>query len=220
LSEGERQRITIARAILRDAPILILDEPTSSVDHETEAKIMAGLDRLMANRTAFIIAHRLSTVRTADRVVVVREGRIVEQGTFAELLDSDGPFRQFFFAQWRGSGESKRSSSPRALGGFGDSTEGRGMKRIVVLGLMGQYPFGGMAWQVLHHVIGFRRLGYDTFYVENSGAPPYSPRLQSIATSADENIRFLQDSFRQFDLSEAWAYYDSLTREWVGMKRS
>ncbi|TKB75355.1 MAG: ABC transporter ATP-binding protein, partial [Nitrospira sp.] len=91
LSEGERQRITIARAILRDTPILILDEPTSSVDHETEAKIMAGLDRLMANRTAFIIAHRLSTVRTADRIVVVREGRIVEQGTFTALLSSDGP---------------------------------------------------------------------------------------------------------------------------------
>jgi hypothetical protein len=94
------------------------------------------------------------------------------------------------------------------------------MKRIVVLGLMGQIPFGGMAWQVLHHVIGFRRLGYETFYIENSGAPPYSPRLQSIVTSADENIRFLQDSFRQFDLSEAWAYSDSLKRDWVGMKQS
>ncbi|MGH7963071.1 MAG: ABC transporter ATP-binding protein, partial [Candidatus Binatia bacterium] len=70
LSEGERQRLTIARAILRDAPILILDEPTSSVDAETEALIMEGLERLMTGRTTFIIAHRLSTVRRADMIVV------------------------------------------------------------------------------------------------------------------------------------------------------
>src|SRR5437667_3661950 len=94
------------------------------------------------------------------------------------------------------------------------------MKRIVVLGLMGQYPLGGMAWQVLHHLLGFRRLGCDCFYVENSGAPPYSPRRLSIAESANDNIRFLRDTFRQFGLSESWAYYDCLTNRWFGMGKS
>ncbi len=94
------------------------------------------------------------------------------------------------------------------------------MKRVVVLGLMGQYPLGGMAWQVLHHLIGFRRLGCESFYVENSGAPPYSPRRQSIVESANDNIRFLRNTFRQFNLSEAWAYYDCLTNRWFGMRKS
>lgn len=90
------------------------------------------------------------------------------------------------------------------------------MKRVVVLGLMGQYPMGGMAWQVLHHVIGFQRLGCDTYYVENSGAPPYSPRLQSVGEDAGENVRFLRDTFRHLDLAERWAYWDCLSGRWFG----
>jgi ATP-binding cassette, subfamily B, bacterial len=90
LSEGEKQRLTIARAILFNAPILILDEPTSSVDAETEALIMEGLRELTAGRTTFIIAHRLSTVRQADLIVVVSSGRIVEQGTFDTLMRRQG----------------------------------------------------------------------------------------------------------------------------------
>jgi ATP-binding cassette, subfamily B, bacterial len=100
LSEGQKQRLTIARAILLDAPILILDEPTSSVDSETEALIMCGLERLMAGRTAFIIAHRLSTVRHADLIVVLRDGEIVEQGTFAELMRLHGPFASLHRTQF------------------------------------------------------------------------------------------------------------------------
>jgi ATP-binding cassette subfamily B protein/subfamily B ATP-binding cassette protein MsbA len=100
LSEGERQRITIARAILRDAPILILDEPTSSVDAETEAFIMDGLNQLTAGRTTFIIAHRLSTVRQADLIVVLRAGNIVEQGTFEELVNGKGHFASLYQAQF------------------------------------------------------------------------------------------------------------------------
>lgn len=102
LSEGERQRITIARALLRNAPILILDEPTSSVDTETEQGIIAGLETLIAQRTTFIIAHRLSTVRTADVVLVLRDGQIVEQGSFKELLEIDGVFRNLYRMQWLG----------------------------------------------------------------------------------------------------------------------
>ena len=100
LSEGERLRVTIARAVLLNAPILILDEPTSSVDAQTEALIMQGLDRLSSGRTTFIIAHRLSTVRQADLIVVLRGGEIVEQGTFAELLRRYGPFAALYRTQF------------------------------------------------------------------------------------------------------------------------
>lgn len=100
LSEGERQRLTIARAILRNAPILILDEPTSSVDAETEALIMAGLRKLTQGRTTFIIAHRLSTVRQADRIVVLRGGCIVEEGKFEDLMQKEGPFAHLYRTQF------------------------------------------------------------------------------------------------------------------------
>ena len=100
LSEGQKLRLTIARGILLNAPILILDEPTSSVDSETEALIMEGLEQWMADRTTFIIAHRLSTVRQADLILVLRDGHIVEQGTFNELLRRRGPFASLYRTQF------------------------------------------------------------------------------------------------------------------------
>ncbi|MBV8493097.1 MAG: ATP-binding cassette domain-containing protein, partial [Alphaproteobacteria bacterium] len=100
LSEGEKQRITIARALLRDAPILILDEPTSALDVETEALVMAAVERLMEGRTTFIIAHRLSTVRRCDRILVLRDGVIAEEGTLSELLRRGGVFAEYYRAQF------------------------------------------------------------------------------------------------------------------------
>jgi ATP-binding cassette, subfamily B, bacterial len=96
LSEGERQRLTIARAVLRDAPILILDEPTSSVDTNTEAAIMQAIEELMRGRTTFVIAHRLSTVRRAGQILVVQNGDIIERGTFDELMQQRGFFHQLY----------------------------------------------------------------------------------------------------------------------------
>jgi ATP-binding cassette, subfamily B, beta-glucan exporter len=92
LSGGERQRLAIARAILKKAPILILDEATSALDSETEGKIKRVLDVLRHGRTTFIIAHRLSTVADADTILVTEEGRIVERGTFRQLVAQGGLF--------------------------------------------------------------------------------------------------------------------------------
>ncbi len=90
LSVGEKQRVSIARALLKNAPILVLDEATASVDTATEKLIQEALERLMANRTSFVIAHRLSTIRKADQILVMRHGQIVERGTHASLLEGNG----------------------------------------------------------------------------------------------------------------------------------
>lgn len=90
VSQGQKQLLTIARAVLANAPILILDEATSSVDTRTEQLIQEAMDHLMRGRTSFVIAHRLSTIRNADCILVMRDGSIVEQGTHAELLARGG----------------------------------------------------------------------------------------------------------------------------------
>ncbi len=99
LSGGQRQRIAIARALLRDPRILILDEATSSLDSESEALVQAALKNLLQNRTALVIAHRLSTVRDADRIIVLSGGRIVEEGTHSELLSAGGAYSKLYRTQ-------------------------------------------------------------------------------------------------------------------------
>jgi subfamily B ATP-binding cassette protein MsbA len=100
LSGGQRQRLAIARAVLKNAPVLILDEATSALDTDSERYIQAALEELMRSRTTFVIAHRLSTIEKADRILVMEKGRIVEQGSHKALLEQSGRYSQLYHNQF------------------------------------------------------------------------------------------------------------------------
>jgi ABC-type multidrug transport system fused ATPase/permease subunit len=119
LSGGERQRICVARAFLKDAPVLILDEPTSSIDSKTEAIFLDALDQLMIGRTTFMIAHRLSTVRHANLIAALDRGVLVEQGTHDELIARGGLYKQMHDAQTK---QRTRKPAMSMIAGPGEAT--------------------------------------------------------------------------------------------------
>ncbi len=101
LSGGQKQRIAIARAILRDAPILLLDEATAALDHESEKIVQDALTKLMIGRTTLVIAHRLTTIQNSDMILVMEHGRLVEQGNHEELLQLGGRYKTLYNAQFK-----------------------------------------------------------------------------------------------------------------------
>jgi ATP-binding cassette subfamily B protein/subfamily B ATP-binding cassette protein MsbA len=109
LSGGQKQRLAIARALLKDAPVLILDEPTAALDAQTESFLLEALERLMQGRTTFIIAHRLSTIRNADRIVVIEDGSLAETGTHRQLIAANGSYKSLYTSQFNQMAERKNS---------------------------------------------------------------------------------------------------------------
>ena len=113
LSGGQRQRLSIARALVKDAPILILDEATSALDSESEIEVQQAIEHLMENRTTIVIAHRLSTIRNANRICVMENGEIAEQGNHDELLLKEGRYQQLYEMQFKDQPNGSGSEKPK-----------------------------------------------------------------------------------------------------------
>ncbi len=201
LSGGERQRIAIARAFLKDAPILILDEPTSAIDTRTEATILDALDRLAAGRTTIVIAHRLSTIRTADRIVVLEQGRVAEQGTHEELLDLGGRYAELWAGQGHvPTGVRSAARRPRA------AVPAR-RPRVVVLGSMTKMPVAGVVWQTMHYLVGLEQCGCEAWYVEAHGRTPSMLMESEGDDGALRAATFIDATLRRFGLAGRWAFH-------------
>jgi GT2 family glycosyltransferase len=220
LSGGERQRLCIARAFVKAAPILILDEPTSSIDSQTESVILDALDRLMVGRTTFMIAHRLSTVRHADQILVVDGGQIVEHGTHEELMEQHGLYRSLSEMQ---SGERRTTKAAPTAPAPAPALEvaatspdpelawtGNGLAtrpKIVVLGMMTKIPVPGVVWQTMHYLVGLERLGFDAYYVEAHARTPSMFVTAPHEDVSDTAAAFIASTMRRFGLENRWAFH-------------
>ena len=246
VSGGERQRIAVARAFLRDAPILILDEPTSSIDSRTEAVILDALDRLMQGRTTILIAHRLSTLRSVDEVLVMNHGEIVQRGPHAELIEEVGLYRELWEAQTRvsgrrpvveadlGEGETELRLAPvaklsaslesvdpeeaadAAVNAAGSSEPEPAWQegtpavlprpKIVLLGMLTKIPVGGVAWLVGHYAAGFKRLGYEVYYVEAHARTPSMFMSHAKDDGAGKAADYIAKTAKRFGFEGRWAF--------------
>jgi ATP-binding cassette, subfamily B, bacterial len=208
LSGGERQRISVARAFLKDAPILILDEPTSSIDSTTEGVILEALSRLMRGRTTFMIAHRLSTIRHARRILVVDHGQLVEQGSHDELVDAGGLYQEMYEAQNPRRAAAELPPPPAIeIPAPASQRMSSGGRKIVVLGMLTKMPVAGVAWQTLHYLLGFRRLGYDVYYVEAHARTPSMLMKSEQDDSSRMAADYLGTLMSRFDLKDRWAFH-------------
>ncbi|MCU1363882.1 MAG: ABC-type multidrug transport system, ATPase and permease component [Acidimicrobiaceae bacterium] len=220
LSGGERQRICIARAFLKDAPILVLDEPTSSIDSQTEGVILEALSRLVRGKTAFVIAHRLSTLVSSTRILVIDGGNLVEDGTHDELVARGGLYRTL----WEHQTASRRSSdeqpleppalapSPRsgpddpgALPIVAPALASR--PKAVVLGLMSTMPVAGVAWQTVHYLLGLEKLGFDAYYVEAHARTPAALMTSIHDDSSKLAAAFIASTLERFGFADRWAFH-------------
>ena len=193
LSVGERQRICVARAFLKNAPILILDEPTSSIDSKTEMVILEALDRLALGRTTFVIAHRLSTIRNVDVILVIDGGRLVQAGTHETLLAQDGLYRQLYEVQM-GAAHAERvarrvlvsaASAPEPAGSNGDSSRLAKEVQGSLAGALG----GTVGDEALTHVAALLVQSIEPLIQKDSpGAAEILARLKSTDPLGDPRI--------------------------------
>jgi ABC-type multidrug transport system fused ATPase/permease subunit/GT2 family glycosyltransferase len=223
ISGGERQRIAVARAFLRDAPILILDEPTSSIDSRTESVILEALDRLMEGRTTIVIAHRLSTIRGVDEILVLNEGELVEQGSHQELLANGGLYRQLWEAQTKiqkaerprtpvsartelkqATASATRLVTEQAGAGAAGATASLPKPKIVLLGMLTRIPVAGVAWLVGQYVNGFQRLGYDVYYIEAHARTPHMFIQNDLGTEGA--AQYIANVAERFGFGDRWAF--------------
>jgi ATP-binding cassette subfamily B protein/subfamily B ATP-binding cassette protein MsbA len=207
ISGGERQRLSIARAVIKDAPILILDEPTSAVDSKTESVILEALGRLMKGRTTFMIAHRLSTIRDADLILVLDKGEIVQRGTHQQLLQMGGLYSQLHQMQV-GADEAPAEERAEAELKPETSVAVRHPDRIVVLGMMSRWPVGGVAWVTIQYMEGLRRLGYDVYYVEAHGCAQTKLMVNENDDGVALAAAYIERILRRFGFERRWAYHD------------
>ena len=220
LSGGERQRICIARAFLKDAPILILDEPTSSIDSQTEGVIIEALARLVRGKTSFVIAHRLSTLISATRILVIDGGSLVEDGTHDELIARAGLYEKLWEHQTTRRRpteiEVPESLEHRVTSQVGLEELEASLQRApillqrpkaIVLGLMSTMPVGGVVWQTVHYLLGLEKLGFDAYYVEAHARTPAALMTGDYDDSSELAAQFISTVMERFGLGDRWAFH-------------